>query len=75
MTTFSFAFSGGQNLMAAVVNAIGLMVIGLGALVATVTWRLRSPRAAITSAAISTGAGWAAAFIVEWVISFWLGAG
>jgi len=73
VTTFLFAFSGGQSRMVAVVNDGALAVIGLGVLVAVVTWRLRSPVAAIKSTAIATGAGWVAAVIAEWLISFRLG--
>jgi hypothetical protein len=75
VTTFLFAFSGGQYRMVAVVNAGALIVIGLGALGAGVTWRLRSPSAAVAATAIAMGVGWLAALIAEWLISFWLGAG
>ena len=74
VSTFLFAFSGGQYRMVTVVNVGALIVIALGALVAAVTWRLRSPGAAVAPTAIATGAGWAAALIAEWIISFWLGA-
>ena len=75
LTTFLFAFSGGQYRMVAVVNLGALSVIGLDVLVAAVTWRLRSRAAAIRWTATATGVGWVAAVIAEWVISFWLGAG
>jgi hypothetical protein len=74
VTTFLFAFSGGQNRMVAVVNLGALTVIGLGVLAAAVTWRLRSPAAAIKWTATATGIGWVLAFIAEWLISFRLGA-
>jgi hypothetical protein len=74
VTTFLFAFSGGQNRMVAVVNVGALAVIGLDVLVAAVTWRLRSPTAAIKWTAIATGVGWVAVVIAEWLISFRLGA-
>ncbi len=74
LTTFLFAFSGGQSRMVAVVNTGALVVIGLGALAAAVTWRLPSPTAAIKWSAIATGVGWVAAVIAEWLISFQLGA-
>jgi len=59
--------------MVAVVNIAALALIGLGVLVAVVTWRLRSPASAIKWTAIATGAGWLAAVIAEWLISFRLG--
>ncbi len=73
VTTFLFAFSGGQYRMVTVVTFGALAVIGLGVLVAVLTWRLRSPAAAIKWTAIATGAGWVAAVIAEWLISFGLG--
>jgi hypothetical protein len=74
ITTFLFAFSGGQNRMVAVVNIGALAVVGVQVLVAAVTWRLRSPAAATKWAAIAVGAGWFAALIGEWLVSFKLGA-
>jgi hypothetical protein len=74
VTTFLFAFSGGQYRMVAVVDAGALAVIGLGVLVAAVTWKLRSPAVAVKWTAIATGIGWIAALITEWLISFQLGA-
>ncbi len=74
MTTFLFAFSGAQYRMVAVVNLGALTVVGVGVLVAAVTWMLRSLAAAIKWTAIATVAGWVAAVIAEWVISFKLGA-
>jgi hypothetical protein len=74
ITTFLFAFSGGQNRMVAVVNVGALTVIGLDVLVAAVMWRLRSPTAAIKWTAITTGVGWVAAVVADWLISFSLGA-
>jgi len=74
VTTFLFAFSGGQNRMVVVVNVGGLIVIGLDVLVAAAAWIVRSPADSIKWTAIAAGAGWAAALIAEWVFSFWLGA-
>jgi hypothetical protein len=74
VTTFLFAFSGGQNRMVLVVNLGALVVIGLQVLVAVLAWSLRSPAAAVKWTVIATGAGWVAAIIVEWLISFRLGA-
>jgi hypothetical protein len=75
VTTFLFAFSGGQYRMVAVVNLGAVAVISLGVLVAAVTWIVRSPAEAIRWTAIATGGGWVAALIAEWLISFSLGAG
>ena len=74
VTTFLFAFSGGQNRMVAVVNSGALIVVGLGVLVAVATWILRSAAAAIRWSAIVTGVGWVVAIVGEWLISFKLGA-
>src|SRR5256885_8528870 len=74
-TTFLFAFSGGQYRMIAVVNVVALVVVALGAVVAALAWRLRSAAAAVILTAIVTGAGWVAAVIGEWLLSFRLGAG
>jgi len=57
-----------------VVNVGGLIVIGLNVLVAAAAWIVRSPADSIKWTAIAAGAGWAAALIAEWVLSFWLGA-
>ena len=75
VTTFLFAFSGGQYRMVAVVNLGAVAVISLGVLVAAVMWMVRSSAEAIKWTAIATGGGWVAAFIAEWLISFSLGAG
>jgi hypothetical protein len=74
VTTFLFAFSGGQYRMVEVVNIGALIVFALGVLVAAVAWRLRSPSAAVGWAAAATGAGWVVALTTEWLISFRLGA-
>ncbi|SRR6266446_2392986 len=74
VTTFLFAFSGGQYRMVAVVNLVALVVVGLGSIAAAVAWRLRSPAAAVRWTAIATVGGWVAAVIAEWLISFSLGA-
>ena len=74
VTTFLFAFSGGQNRMVVVVNVGGLIVIGLNVLVAGAAWIVRSRADSIKWTAIAAGVGWAAALIAEWVLSFWLGA-
>ena len=74
VTTFLFAFSGGQYRMVTVVNIGALLVAALGLVVAAVTWRLRSPGAAVASTVVATGAAWVAVVIVEWILSFSLGA-
>ena len=74
VTTFLFAFSGGQYRMVAVVNGGALAVVLLCAIVAAVTWWRRSPLAAVGWSAAATGLGWTAAVVVEWLVSFQLGA-
>jgi len=74
VTTFLFAFSGGQNRMVEVVNVGALSVIALGVVVAAVAWRLRSPATAVGWTATAMGLGWVAAIVVEWIVSFRLGA-
>lgn len=74
VTTFLFAFSGGQYRMVAVVDMAGLAVVALGVLAGGVTWILRSADAAIKWTAIATGIGWVAALIGDWIVSFQLGA-
>ena len=74
MTTFLFAFSGGQYRMVAVVNVVALVVIALGALAAAVSWKVRSSAVAVRWTAIATGLGWVVAIMAEWLLSFWLGA-
>lgn len=73
LTTFLFAFSGGQFHMVAVVNLVALAVVGSSLVVAAVTWILRSPMHALKWTLIATGAGWVAAIAVEFVLSFSLG--
>ena len=74
VTTFLFAFSGGQYRMVSVVNVFALGVIALGLVSAVGGWWLRSRATAIKWAAIASGIGWAAALITEWLVSFQLGA-
>ena len=74
VTTFLFAFSGGQYRMVGVVNYGVLAVIGTTLLITGAAWRLRSPVAALKWAAIATGVGWVAAVFVEWLLSLELGA-
>src|SRR5882762_9168251 len=75
VTTFLFAFSGGQYRMVSVVQYGALAVITVSVLVAAIAWRLRSPTAAVLCAAIATPAAGVVALVVEWGLSFVLGAG
>jgi hypothetical protein len=74
VTTFLFAFSGGQYRMVTVVNVGALAVIAAGVLSALLAWTLRSRDVALKAAALATGAGWVAATFIEWLLSFSLGA-
>src|SRR2546426_10690729 len=65
VTTFLFAFSGGQNRMAGVVHVGGLIVVGLDVLLGAAGWILRSPADALSWTALAAGAGWAAALIAD----------
>ena len=74
VTTFLFAFSGGQYRMVAVVNYAALAMIAITLLAAAIAWRARSAAvAAVTAAAVTLG-GWVATVVTEWVLSFSLGA-
>jgi len=74
VTTFLFAFSGGQFRMVQVVGIGAVAVITVNVVVAGLAWRLRSPVAAIKWTAAAVGASWAVALIAEWLLSFSLGA-
>src|SRR2546421_10043682 len=73
VTSFLFAFSGGQYRMVPVVGYGALAVIGATLLIAIVVWRLRSLAAAVKWAAIATALGWALAIVGESILSFGLG--
>jgi hypothetical protein len=73
VTTFLFAFSGGQYRMVPVVNLVALAVVVSSLVVAAVGWMLRSPIQALKWTLIVSGAGWVAAIAVEFVLSFSLG--
>jgi hypothetical protein len=73
LTTFLFAFSGGQYRMVPVVNLVAVAVVVSSFVVAAVTWILRSPMHALQWATIGTGIGWLAAIAIEFVLSFSLG--
>ncbi len=75
VTTFLFAFSGGQYRMVPVVQYGALTAIGASAIAAAAAgWRLRSGYAATIATAIATGVAWMAAVLVEFGLSFFLGA-
>src|SRR5256885_8323769 len=73
ITSFLFAFSGGQYQMVPVVGYGALAVIGATLLIAIVVWRLRSLAAAGKRAAIAPALGWALAIVGEGDLSFALG--
>jgi hypothetical protein len=73
VTTFLFHFSGSQVRMGPVVNYGALAVIAGTMLLAAIAWKIRSPTAAVASAAIATPVAWAVAVFVEWLLSFALG--
>lgn len=73
VTTFLFAFSGGQSRMVAVVNLVALAVVVSSLVVAAVAWILRSPTQALKWTLIVSGGGWVAAIAIEFVLSFSLG--
>src|SRR2546430_11149350 len=67
ITSFLFAFSGGQYRMVPVVGYGALAVIGATLLIAIVVWRLRSLAAAVKWAGLAPGLGWGPATIGEWI--------
>jgi hypothetical protein len=74
LTTFLFAFSGGQYRMVPIVNYAALTMIAIPAVAAAIAWKVRSGAvAAVTAVAVAIG-GWVVALFAEWVLSFWLGA-
>ena len=75
VTTFLFAFSGGQYRMEPIVQFGALTVIAAMLLLAAIVWRVRSPFAAVIYAAIVTPIAWVVLVVVEWGLSFEFGAG
>jgi len=73
VTTFLFAFSGGQSRMVSVVNYGALAMIVISAVTAVVAWILRPGATAAIATASVVAAGWFVTAIVEFVLSFWLG--
>ena len=74
VTTFLFAFSSGQGRMVPVVGYGALAMVAVPLVVGTVAWRLRTPLIGFIGAMVAIGAGWVVLIIVEWLISFQLGA-
>src|SRR2546430_14036292 len=74
ITSFLFAFSGGQYRMVPVVGYGALAVIGATLLIAIVVWRPRSLAAAGKKGAIAHPLGGAPAKVGEWVPSIRHGA-
>jgi len=74
VTTFLFAFSGGQARMVPVVGYGAAAMIAVPLAAAAVAWRVRSPLAAFVAALAATGGGWIVTVLVEWLLSYRLGA-
>ena len=75
VTTFLFAFSGGQYRMVPIVDAGPWTVAGAALLLGAVSLvATRSLLRAVQTLVVSTAAGWLLAGVVYWVLSFWLGA-
>ena len=73
ITTFLFAFSGGQYRMVSVVG-YGAMAVAAGTLLVTaIVWMQRSLAAAAKTAGLALAVGWVAAVFVEWLLSLVLG--
>ena len=68
VTTFLFAFSGGQGRMEPVVKYVALVVFAVAMVLTAIVWILRSPRAAVVCAGIATPVAWAVAVFIEWRI-------
>src|SRR2546421_2926829 len=73
VTTFLFAFSGGQYRMVAVVNLGAVAVISLGVLVAAGGWVGRSSAEGIKWTGLAKGGGLGAAPHPAWLVSLSLG--
>jgi hypothetical protein len=74
VTTFLFAFSGGQYRMVPVVNTGAVAVMLVTLVVAAGAWRLRDASTAVKWTAAATAVAWPAVALVEWFLSFSLGA-
>jgi hypothetical protein len=75
VTTFLFHFSGGQYRRGPVVDYGALTAIAGTLVLTAIAWRVRSPAAAVKTAAIATPVAWVLAIAVEWGLSFVWGAG
>jgi hypothetical protein len=69
ITTFLFHFSGGQARMGPLVDYGALAIIAGTLLLAVIVWNIRSPTAAVKSAAIATPVAWVVAVFVDWGFS------
>lgn len=74
LTTFLFAFSGGQARMVSVVNLVDLIAFVATIAAGTMVWLLRSPADVVKWAVIAAAIVWFAAIVLEFVLSFSLGA-
>jgi uncharacterized membrane protein len=69
VSTFLFAFSGGQYRMVDVVNYAALIVIALMIALTAIVWKVRSPISATKFSAIGTPIAWVVAMVGEWSFS------
>src|SRR5256885_17151123 len=70
VTTFLFAFSGGQYRMVAVVNFAALAMIAIPSVAAAVAWRMRSGAGAAGRGPTAGVGGWPVAGTPEWGLCF-----
>jgi len=75
LSTFLFAFSGGQSRMVPIVGYGAIAVAGIGVVVAAAVWRWRSAVEATKWTLIAMPIGGVAVVVVEWALSFAFGAG
>lgn len=75
VTTFLFAFSGGEVRMVPVVREAAYVASGASFLLSAMVWLLRSSQAAVITAALGTLAVWLVTVFVEWRLTFVLGPG
>lgn len=75
VTTFLFAFSGSQYRMVTVVGVGALIMVVLPLAGVAIGWRVGTSARRFMVAAAMTGIGWLITVVVEWLLSFWFGAG
>ncbi|HEX2680590.1 MAG TPA: hypothetical protein VHM88_21360 [Candidatus Acidoferrales bacterium] len=75
VTTFLFAFSSGQSRMVQVVNYGALAMLVISVVTAIASWILRPGATAAKATAAVVAVGWFVTTIVEFILSFFLGAG